>query len=97
MNHSIRMSICAFALLAIPFAAHGSGEAGNDMGTLDAITIEGEIPLPQVLFISSREQPFYEDELHRLFLQSFTDASRETLFPVRIRLAPPGLSIREGI
>ena len=44
-----------------------SAAARDDM-TLDAITIEGEIDVPQVLFITARDQFRNTDFLHRLFL-----------------------------
>ncbi len=71
-----------------------SGEASRDAGTLDAISIEGEIPLPQVLFISSREQPRYPDMIHRLYLDEYTAIGSAAL-PVRLLTLPAGLSQME--
>lgn len=44
--------------------ARGDGSAM----TLDAITIEGEIDVPQVLFITARDHLRQIDPLHRLYL-----------------------------
>ncbi|MCA9726238.1 MAG: hypothetical protein R3E12_10670 [Candidatus Eisenbacteria bacterium] len=37
--------------------------------TLDEIRIEGEIAMPQVVFITARDQFHYDDELHRDYLR----------------------------
>ena len=52
--------------------------------TLDAITIEGEIAVPQVLFITSREQPRYRDLLHRRFLRTSLDVGEHAILPSRV-------------
>jgi hypothetical protein len=67
-----------------------SGGKGADR-TLDAITIEGEIAVPQVLFITSRRQPHYQDLLHRCYLTTSLDVGREVVLPDRVLLKPLGL------
>ena len=51
--------------------------------TLDEITIEGEIAVPQVLFIMARERHRYLDRLHRRYLKSSVEIGRETKFPTQ--------------
>lgn len=52
--------------------------------TLDTITIEGEIAVPQVLFITSREQPRYRDQLHRRYLRTSLDVGEHAVLPSRV-------------
>ncbi len=58
--------------------------------TLDEITIEGEIAVPQVLFIMARERQRYHDRLHLLYLKSSLEIGNETAFPTELvsRLRP---------
>ena len=58
--------------------------------TLDEITIEGEIAVPQVLFIMARERHRYHDRLHLLYLKSSLEIGNETVFPTELvtRLRP---------
>ena len=57
---------------------------GKEIRMLDEITIEGEIEIPQVLFITARDRDRYHDHLHRMYLWSSTDLARETVFPMRL-------------
>jgi hypothetical protein len=52
--------------------------------TLDEITIEGEIAVPQVLFITARDRQRYLDLLHRRYRQSSLELGRATVFPTTI-------------
>ena len=52
--------------------------------TLDEINIEGEVDMPQVLFITARERFRTDDKLHRLYLKSCAQVGRETEIPRRI-------------
>ena len=52
--------------------------------TLDAITIEGEIAVPQVLFITSREQPRYNDQLHRRYMRTSLDVGERASLASRV-------------
>jgi hypothetical protein len=62
-------------------AEHRSGKGPR---TLDEITIEGEIAVPQVLFITARERKHYQDFLHRNYLKNSRELCRETPVPVRL-------------
>jgi hypothetical protein len=52
--------------------------------TLDDIHIEGEIPVPQVLFITTRDQRRFVEFQHRRYLKTSQMIGEETLVPSRI-------------
>lgn len=54
----------------------------EDVTTLEDITIEGEIAMPQVLFITARDQYRYRDGLHRDFLPSAEHLAASMVLPV---------------
>lgn len=49
--------------------------------TLDDIHIEGEIPVPQVLFITARDQRRFMDFQHHRYTRSSTQLGEATPFP----------------
>ena len=58
----------------------------QEVRTLDAITIEGEAAVPQVLFITSREHPRHPDfleDLGRHFRRTALDIARGAPSPRR--------------
>jgi hypothetical protein len=54
--------------------------------TLDAIQIEGELDMPQVLFITARDQARYMDYLHRRYQKSCAEIGEEAQLPDRLQL-----------
>lgn len=59
--------------------------------TLEAINIEGEIAVPQVLFITSRDYRRYRDGLGLKFRLSTYEVARTFSVPTRLRvIAAPG-------
>jgi hypothetical protein len=54
--------------------------------TLEAINIEGEIAVPQVLFITSRDYPRYRDRLRWRYRMSSLDVARSLELPTRLRI-----------
>jgi hypothetical protein len=65
--------------------------------TLDAINIEGEIAVPQVLFITSRDYPRYRDGLRFEFRESKLEVARSLDLPARLRIvAQPKINKEEG-
>jgi hypothetical protein len=52
--------------------------------TLEDIHIEGEIPVPQVLFITAREQRRFMEFQHHRYLKSSRDVGAATVPPSRI-------------
>jgi hypothetical protein len=69
-----------------PSTAPGASgrRSGKGPRTLDEITIEGEIAVPQVLFITARERRHYRDFLHRNYLKDSRDLCREIPVPTRL-------------
>ena len=61
-----------------------SKRSGKGLRTLDEINIEGEIAVPQVLFITARERKHYQDFLHRQYLKGSQELCRETQIPTRL-------------
>jgi hypothetical protein len=53
---------------------------------LQDIHIEGEIPVPQVLFITARDQRRFVDFQHRRYLRTSLEVGEQTVFPSRIAL-----------
>lgn len=66
-----------------PSAERPRPRKSKGIRTLDEITIEGEIAVPQVLFIMARERHRYLDRLHRRYLKSSVEIGRETRFPTQ--------------
>ena len=102
MTH--RIGTIAVILMIAHAAGAGADETsrapaqeGRDAGTIDVTTIEGEIPLPQVWFFSSRERMERVDRYHMIYLKPIARIGAEVELPIRIRMAPTGLSTREGL
>jgi len=75
--------LCISAVRSHAAPSKGRSEA---MRTLQAITIEGEIAVPQVLFITSRDYPRYRDGLALKFRMSALDVARSADRPTRLRV-----------
>jgi hypothetical protein len=56
--------------------------------TLEAINIEGEIAVPQVLFITARDVRRYRDGLGLKFQLRAIDAGQAAVLPSALRVAP---------
>ena len=59
-----------------------SGRRGSR--TLDEIHIEGEVPAPQVLFITARDQRRFVDFHHQRYLRSSLELGRATPLPANL-------------
>jgi hypothetical protein len=55
--------------------------------TIDAINIEGEIAVPQVLFITSRDNRRYRDGMGKNFRKGTLDITRSIAMPSRLCVA----------
>ena len=68
--------------------AHSAPSRARDKAvrTLDAITIEGEIAVPQVLFITSRDFRRHRDGLDSNYRKSALEVVRPTGLPARLRI-----------
>jgi len=85
--------LCADATGAQAAPSKGRSDA---MRTLQAITIEGEIAVPQVLFITSRDYPRYRDGLALKFRMSALDVARSVDRPTRLRVVAQPDSNKEA-
>jgi hypothetical protein len=75
--------ICLFglALIALPAMADDTPPATR---TLDEINIEGAVDVPQVLFITSRDNVRFDDDMGWLFLPSAEEILANTILPSEI-------------
>lgn len=65
--------------------------------TLDAITIEGDVAVPQVLFITSRDHPRHREDLGRQLRPGALAIARGASAPVRLVVISdcPNATIKE--
>ena len=63
--------------------------------TLDDIHIEGEIPVPQVLFITAREQRRFLEFQHHRYRRTSLELGRATPTPARIVVTGPQPAVRK--
>ncbi|MCI0453036.1 MAG: hypothetical protein L0Z51_11745 [Candidatus Latescibacteria bacterium] len=89
------------AVAADSTAAHkrpaGKAKAAPPIRTIDAINIEGEIAVPQVLFITSRDNRRYRDGLGRNFRLGTLDVARDLATPKRLCVAGQSGSKSESL
>lgn len=76
----------AHARAAVKPAAQPASGA-RKIRTIDAINIEGEIAVPQVLFITSRDNRRYRDGLGKGFRMGTLDVARSLAMPKRLCVA----------
>lgn len=55
---------------------------------LEDIQIEGEVPVPQVLFITARDQRRFLESHHDLYLRTGRELGEGTPLPARVVLTP---------
>ncbi len=83
-----------FALIAPIALAEDKPETAAR--TLDTVAIEGEIDVPQVLFISSRDHLRFHDDLADGYRPDPLTVIRGAVLPLRLRavtvMAPPTIS-----
>jgi len=60
--------------------------SSSNVRTLEDITIEGEIAVPQVLFITSRDYRRYRDGLGLKFQMNTSQVARTIDLPTRLRI-----------
>ena len=77
----IGISLLLLGLVGIAEAAPSSQSSSR---TLEDIHIEGEIPVPQVLFVSGRDQRRFMDFQHKRYLKTSLEIGRTTVYPTRI-------------
>ncbi len=79
MTRTATILFVAICLLA------GGASAADPTRTLEAITIEGAVDVPQVLFITSRDNARFDDGLGWSFLPAAADILTGTALPTLIR------------
>jgi hypothetical protein len=112
MSHRILLAAALLVLAGAPATARTADAAppapkapakpaarASAARTLEDVHIEGEIPVPQVLFITARDQRRFMDSHHRRYLKSSRQLGEETPYPtwvalVRNRPAVPGKEIQ---
>jgi len=62
---------------------------------IDEINIEGEIAVPQVLFITARDQRRFMDFQHRRYLKTSLQVGRETVIPKWIAVVGKPADVRK--
>ena len=80
---------CAIALESDDAKSAPSQARDKATRTLDAITIEGEIAVPQVLFITSRDFRRHRDGIDAKFRKNALEVARPTGLPTRLRIVGP--------
>ncbi len=86
-------ALWAATVIAAPAALAASSPATpatRDARRLEDIHIEGEVPVPQVLFITEQDQRRYLDFQHRRYLETSFAIGRGTVLPTRIQWVGPG-------
>ena len=92
----VELIVTASALslaLALTYATAGAQERsaageGGAVRTLEAITIEGEVDVPQVLFITSRDHQRFRDDTGRDYRPDPLAVIRAATMPTRLRVVP---------
>ena len=83
------LSLLAIGLVGGVFDGAGAAPPQGQteaIRTLDAINIEGEIAVPQVLFITSRDYRRYRDGLGSNYRKTALEVARPGGLPVRVRV-----------
>jgi len=87
---------------ATPHAAASADSAGRGRSrvaprTLDDIHIEGEIPVPQVLFITARDQRRFMEFQHHRYPRTSLELGRATPMPTGVVVTSPTPAERKEI
>ena len=69
--------------------AKSASKNTKDVGTLDAIRIEGEIDVPQVLFITARDYRRFRDGTPKQYQTTSADIAKTIPLPNRVRMVAP--------
>lgn len=91
----IALLAAAFTALFIAAAVAQTNKANKGVRTLDDINIEGEIAVPQVLFITSRDYPRYRDSMRLKFRMSALEVARSVDLPTRLRVVAKQTQYKE--
>ena len=79
----MKVALVIIAILGASFTPANAAEekaspkkGAGAIRTIDAITIEGEIAVPQVLFITSRDNRRYRDGIGKLYRKNTAELAR---------------------
>lgn len=72
-----------------PSEANKAAAVAADTRTLDAIRIEGEIDVPQVLFITARDYRRFRDGTPSKYQITSADIAKSIPLPGRVRMVAP--------
>jgi len=81
--------LCAFLIAAPAIGAATAKKAGDRTAaprTLESITIEGEVAVPQVLFITARDVRRFRDGLGKSYQKDPLALIRSVSGPTRVRM-----------
>ena len=92
-RHPARASAVTRARAAADTSARARPRAAPR--TLDEIQIEGEIPVPQVLFITAREQRRFMEFQHHRYQKTCVELGRATATPSQIVVTTPAPAERK--
>ena len=81
--------------LAAP-GARAAASGGHAPRTLEDIHIEGEIPVPQVMFITARDQRRFMEFQHHRYTRTSLELGRGTAMPSRVVVPEPGRAVSKG-
>jgi len=92
MRRAIVLLLAAWLAAAVPAGAAETAPAKPDPATakksaprtLEDIRIEGEIPVPQVLFITARDQRRFMDLHHHRYLRSSLQIGERIAYPAAL-------------
>ena len=99
MKHRV-IALLALALLLVSASAEGAQQSAASAKkkpaakpvatrTLDAIRIEGEIDVPQVLFITARDYRRFRDRTPAAYQTTSADVTKTIPHPNRVRMVAP--------
>lgn len=99
MRHAVTVGALAAALV---LGAGGAAAADTKPETksaksakpaparrLEDIRIEGDVPVPQVIFVTARDPRRFLEFQHRRYLKSSAELGREAVLPSRVHLVGP--------
>jgi hypothetical protein len=92
VRHAAAKPVAADSLTRGATASRGGRIAPR---TLEDIHIEGEIPVPQVLFITARDQRRFMEFQHHRYERTSLELGRATAMPSRVVVPGPGPAERK--
>jgi hypothetical protein len=82
----VALGLASLACASVPRAARAAAAVPERARRLEDVYIEGEIPVPQVLFVTGRDQKRFLVFQHRRFLEASLQASRKVAATSGVRV-----------